>query len=109
VQPLRGWRHEWQSGQGVAGGKKRAGELSDRDYEAEVKRVSERFDALPRTVGVRPAQNPPESEVNPASSLTPPGSVAAAGGAAAFVGLLALPVTWAAGAAGVGAAGAAVC
>lgn len=90
----------------AAGEKKRSGELSGEDYEAEVKRVSERFDALPRTVGVRPTQNPPEPEVNPDFSLTAAGKVAAAAGAAATVGLLALPVTWAAGAAGVGAAGA---
>ena len=90
----------------LASDKKRAGELSDRDYEAMVKGVSEQFDALPRTVGVRPAQNPPEPEVNPDFSLTPAGKVAAAAGAAAVVGLLALPVTWAVGAAGVGAAGA---
>jgi hypothetical protein len=88
-----------------AGDKKRAGELTDQDYEAEVKRVSERFDELPRTVGVRPAQNPAEPEVNPDFSLTAAGKVAAAAGAAAVVGLLALPVTWAAGAAGVGAVG----
>jgi len=86
--------------------KKRAGSLSGQDYEAEVKRVSERFDELPRTVGVRPAQNPPEPEVNPDFSLTAAGKVAAAAGAAAVVGLLALPVTSAAAAAGVGAAGA---
>jgi hypothetical protein len=36
--------------------------ITTQDYEAEVKRVSERFDELPRTVGVRPAQNPPEPE-----------------------------------------------
>jgi hypothetical protein len=90
----------------TAGDKKRAGTLSDQDYEAEVKRVSERFEDLPRTVGVRPAQNPPEPEVNPDFSLTIAGKAAAAAGAAAVVGLLALPVTWAAGAAGVGAAGA---
>jgi hypothetical protein len=89
-----------------AGDKKRAGELSDQDYEAEVKRVSERFDELPRTVGVRPAQNPAEPEVNPEFSLTAAGKVAAAAGAAAVVALLALPVTAAAGAAGVGVAGA---
>ena len=89
----------------LAGDKKRAGELSNEDYEAEVKRVSERFDALPRTVGVRPAQNPPEPEVNPDFSLTVAGKAAAAAGAVAVVGLLALPVTAAAGAAGVGAAG----
>jgi hypothetical protein len=90
----------------AAAEKKRAGEFSDQDYEAEVKRVSERFDELPRTVGVRPTQNPPEPEVNPDFSLTAPGKVAAAAGAAAVVGLLALPVTAAAGAAGVGIAGA---
>jgi hypothetical protein len=90
----------------VAAGKKRAGELSDQDYEAEVKRISDQFDELPRTVGVRPAQNPPEPQVNPDFSLTAAGKVAAAAGAAAVVGLLALPVTWAAGAAGIGAAGA---
>lgn len=90
----------------AARGKRRAGELSDEDYEAEVKRVSERFDELPRTVGVRPAQNPPDPEVNPDFNLTAAGKVAAAAGTAAVVGLLALPVTWAAGAAGVGAAGA---
>jgi hypothetical protein len=90
----------------VAGDKKRAGNLSNQDYEAQVKLISERFDALPRTVGVRPAQNPPEPEVNPDFSLTIAGKTAAAAGAAAVVGLLALPVTWAAGAAGVGAAGA---
>ncbi|MCV7401562.1 hypothetical protein H7K24_15570 [Mycobacterium fragae] len=90
----------------AAGDKRRAGELSDEDYEAEVKRVSERFDELPRTVGVRPAQNPPDPEVNPNFNLTAAGKVAAAAGTAAVVGLLALPVTWAAGAAGVGAAGA---
>jgi hypothetical protein len=86
--------------------KKRAGQLSNEDYEAEVKRVHERLDHLPKTVGVRPTQNPPEAEVNPDFSLTVPGKVAAAAGAAATVGLLALPVTWVAGAAGVGAAGA---
>jgi hypothetical protein len=90
----------------AAGEKKRARELSDQDYEAEVKRVNERFDALPRTVGVRPTQNPPEPEVNPDFSLTTAGKTAAAAGAAAIVGLLALPVTWAVGAAGVGAGGA---
>lgn len=90
----------------VAAEKKRAGELSDQDYEAIVKRVGEQFDELPRTVGVRPAQNPPEPEVNPEFSLTAAGKVAAAAGAAAVVGLLALPVTAAAGAAGVGIAGA---
>ncbi|MBW0013391.1 hypothetical protein [Mycobacterium sp.] len=89
-----------------AGDKKRAGELSHQDYEAEVKRVSERFEELPRTVGVRPAQNPPEPQVNPDFSLTAAGKVASAAGAAAVVGLLALPVTAAAGAAGVGVAGA---
>jgi hypothetical protein len=90
----------------AAADKKRAGELSDQDYEAEVKRVSERFDELPRTVGVRPSQNPAEPEMNPEFSLTVAGKVAAAAGAATFAGLLALPVTWAAGVAGVGAAGA---
>jgi hypothetical protein len=90
----------------AAAERKRAGELSDQDYEAEVKRVSERFDELPRTVGVRPAQNPSEPEVNPEFSLTAAGKVAAAAGAAAVVGLLALPVTAPAGAAGVGVAGA---
>jgi hypothetical protein len=90
----------------VAGDKKRKGSLSNQDYEAQVKLVSEQFDALPRTVGVRPAQNPPEPEVNPDFTLTIAGKAAAAAGAAAVVGLLALPVTWAAGAAGVGAAGA---
>ena len=90
----------------AAGEMKRAGQLSNQDYEAEVKRVHERFDDLPRTVGVRPTQNPAEAEVNPDFKLTVAGKVAAAAGAAATVGLLALPVTWAAGAAGVGAAGA---
>ncbi len=90
----------------AAGEQKRAGQLSPEDYEAEVKRVHERLDELPKTVGVRPTQNPPEAEVNPEFSLTVPGKVAAAAGAAATAGLLALPVTWAAGAAGVGAAGA---
>jgi hypothetical protein len=90
----------------AAGDRKRNGQLSTEDYEAEVKRVHERLDDLPKTVGVRPTQNPPEAEVNPDFSLTVPGKVAAAAGAAATVGLLALPVTWAAGAAGVGAAGA---
>ena len=86
--------------------KKRAGQLSTEDYETEVKRVHERLDDLPKTVGVRPTQNPPEAEVNPEFSLTVAGKVAAAAGAAATVGLLALPVTWVAGAAGVGTAGA---
>ncbi len=90
----------------TAGEKKCVGSLSGEDYEAEVKRVSERFDELPRTVGVRPAQNTAEPEVNPDFSLTAAGKVAAAAGAAAVVGLLALPVTSAAAAAGVGAAGA---
>jgi hypothetical protein len=90
----------------TAGEKKRAGELSDQDYEAIVKRVREQFDELPKTVGVRPTQNPPEAEVDPDFSLTIAGKAAAAAGAAALVGLLALPVTWIAGAAGVGAAGA---
>ena len=90
----------------AAGVKKRAGQLSTEDYEREVKRVRERLDDLPKTVGVRPTQNPPEAEVNPDFSLTVAGKVAAAAGAAATVGLLALPVTWVAGAAGVGAAGA---
>jgi hypothetical protein len=91
---------------GTAAEKKRAGELSDQDYEAIVKQLNEQFDQLPRTVGVRPAQNPSEPEVNPQFSLTAAGKVAAATGAAAVVGLLALPVTAAAGAAGVGVAGA---
>ena len=90
----------------AAGVKKRAGQLSTEDYETEVKRVRERLDDLPKTVGVRPTQNPPEAEVNPDFSLTVAGKVAAAAGAAATVGLLALPVTWVAGAAGVGTAGA---
>lgn len=90
----------------MAGHKKRAGQLGHEEYEATVKEVSERFDRLPRTVGVRPAQQPPEPEVNADFNLTAAGKVATAAGAAAVVGLLALPVTWAAGAAGVGAAGA---
>jgi len=90
----------------AAGAKKRAGQLRKEDYEAEVKRVRERLDDLPKTVGVRPTQNPPEAEVNPDFSLTVAGKVVAAAGAVATVGLLALPVTWVAGAAGVGAAGA---
>ncbi|WP_156656209.1 hypothetical protein, partial [Mycobacterium sp. 852002-51971_SCH5477799-a] len=77
----------------LAGHKKRAGHLSTEDYEAEVKRVSERFDQLPRTVGVRPAQNS-EPDVNADFSLTAGGKVATAAGATAVVGLLALPVTW---------------
>jgi hypothetical protein len=85
---------------------KRSGEINDQDYEAVVKRISEQFDELPRTVGVRPTQNPPEPEVNPEFSLSAAGKVATAAGAAAVVGLLALPVTAAAGAAGVGVAGA---
>ncbi len=88
-----------------AGEKKRAHGLTNEEYEAEVKRVSERFDRLPRTVGVRPAQNS-EPDVNADFSLTAAGKVATAAGAAAVVGLLALPVTSVAGAAGVGAAGA---
>jgi hypothetical protein len=90
----------------AAAEKKRAGELCDQDYETEVKRVSKQFDELPQTVGVRPTQNPPEPEVNPEFNLTAAGKVAAAAGAAALVGLLALPVTAVAGAAGVGVAGA---
>lgn len=90
---------------GLAGAKKRTGHLGAEEYEAEVKRVGERFDRLPRTVGVRPAQNS-EPDVNADFSLTAAGKVATAAGAAAVVGLLALPVTWVAGAAGVGAAGA---
>jgi hypothetical protein len=90
----------------AAGAKKRAGQLSNEDYEAEIKRVHQRLDDLPKTVGVRPTQNPPEAEVNPHFSLTVAGKVAAAASAAATVGLLALPATWVAGAAGVGAAGA---
>jgi hypothetical protein len=90
----------------TAGDKKRSGELTGQDYEAEVKRVSEQFDELPRTVGVRPTQHPPEPEVNPDFSLTLAGKAAAAAGTAAVVGLLALPVTSAAGAAGLGALGA---
>jgi hypothetical protein len=88
----------------AAGDKKRAGELSDQDYEAEVKRVGDLLDQFPRTVGVRPAQNPQEPEVDPDFTLTTAGKAAAAAGAAAVVGLLALPVTWAVGAAGVGTA-----
>lgn len=52
----------------AAGAKKRAGQLSNQDYEAEVKRVHERFDDLPRTVGVRPTQNPAEAEIDPTSN-----------------------------------------
>jgi hypothetical protein len=77
----------------AAGDRKRAGALSDQEYEAEVKRVHDRFDELPKTVGVRPTQNPPEPEVNPDFHLTSAGKAAAATGAAAVVGLLALPVT----------------
>ncbi|MGC2344315.1 MAG: hypothetical protein WA488_23750, partial [Mycobacterium sp.] len=77
----------------TAGDKKRAGELSNEDYEAIVKRVRDQFDELPKTVGVRPTQHPPEAEVNPDFSLTIAGKAAAAAGAAAVVGLLALPVT----------------
>ncbi|MDT5352849.1 MAG: hypothetical protein QOJ56_1381, partial [Mycobacterium sp.] len=55
---------------------------------------------------MRPTQHPRQAEVNPDFSLTAPGKVGAAAGAAAVVGLLALPVTWVAGAAGVGTAGA---
>lgn len=90
----------------TAGERKRAGEISGEEYEAEVKRVSELFDELPRTVGVRPVQNPPEPEINPDFSLTAAGKIATAAGAAAVAGLVALPVTAAAGAAGVGVAGA---
>lgn len=86
----------------AAGEKKRAGELDEKDYEAIVKHVNEQFDRLPRTVGVRPTQNPPEPEVDADFSLTLAGKTATAAGAAAVVGLLALPVTWAVGA-GVGA------
>src|SRR6185437_11018448 len=75
----------------AAGDKKRAGELSDQDYEAEVKRVGDLLDQFPRTVGVRPAQNPQEPEVDPDFTLTTAGKAAAAAGAAAVVGLLALP------------------
>lgn len=90
----------------VARDKKRAGGLSDQDYEAQVSLIRERFDALPQTIGVRPAQNPPEAEVNPDFNLTIAGKAAAAAGTAAIVGLLALPVAGAAGAAGLGALGA---
>ncbi len=90
----------------VAADRKRAGELTTEDYEAEVKHTSEQFDEFPRTVGVRPTQNPPEPQVDPDFNLTAAGKVAAAAGTAAVVGLLALPVTFAAGAAGIGAAGA---
>ncbi len=89
----------------AASDRKRAGALTDQDYEAEVKRVHDRLDELPKTVGVRPTQNPAEAEVNPHFHLTVAGKVAAAAGAAAVAGLLALPVTWVAGAAGAGAAG----
>lgn len=82
----------------TAAEKRRAGELSDEDYEAEVKRVNDRFDELPRTVGVRPAQNPPEPEVHADFDLTLAGKAATAAGAAAVIGLLALPVTAAVGA-----------
>ncbi|MBV9641523.1 MAG: hypothetical protein JO330_18470 [Mycobacteriaceae bacterium] len=91
---------------GRARERKRTGGLSGQDYEAEVKRINERFDELPRTLGVRPAQNPAEPVVDPDFSLTVAGKAAAAAGAAAVVGLLALPVTWVAGAAGLGALGA---
>ena len=90
----------------AAADQKRAGDLGDQDYEAIVKQVHEQFDEFPRTVGVQPAQHPAEPDVNPDFSLTVAGKVAAAAGAAAVVSLLALPVTWVAGAAGVGAAGA---
>ncbi|WP_197283796.1 hypothetical protein [Mycobacterium sp. Marseille-P9652] len=86
--------------------KKRAGQFDNEQYEEVVKDVRQRFERLPRTVGVRPVQNPAEPEVNADFSLTAGGKVATAAGAATVVGLLALPVTWAAGAAGVGAAGA---
>ncbi|WP_142279342.1 hypothetical protein [Mycobacterium arosiense] len=89
----------------LAGERKRSHHLSTEQYEAQVKRVRERFDRLPRTVGVRPAQNS-EPDVTADFSLTAAGKVATAAGAAAVIGLLALPVTWVAGAAGVGAAGA---
>ncbi|OBJ89908.1 hypothetical protein A5640_25225 [Mycobacterium asiaticum] len=85
--------------------KKRAGEATDHDYEAEVKQVNEWFDELPRTVGVRPTQNPPEPDVSADFSLSAAGKVATAAGAAAVAGLIALPVT-AVASAGVGAAGA---
>lgn len=89
----------------LAGHRRRAHQIGKEEYEAEVKRVSERFDLLPRTVGVRPAQNS-DPDVNADFSLTAAGKLGTAAGAAAVVGLLALPVTWVAGAAGVGAAGA---
>ncbi|WP_156746282.1 hypothetical protein, partial [Mycobacterium sp. 1423905.2] len=89
----------------LAGHKKRAHQISNEEYEEEVKRVSERFDQLPQTVGVRPVQNA-DPDVNADFNLTAGGKVATAAGAAAVVGLLALPVTWVAGAAGIGAAGA---
>jgi hypothetical protein len=54
---------------------------------------------------VRPTQKS-DPEVDADFSLTAGGKVATAAGAAAVVGLLALPVTWVAGAAGVGVAGA---
>ena len=47
--------------------------------------------------------------MNPDFSLTAAGKLAAAAGTAAAVGLLALPVTWVAGAAGVGLPARAVC
>lgn len=90
----------------TAADRKRAGDLGDQDYEAIVKQVREQFDELPRTVGVQPTQHPAEPDVHPDFSLTVAGKVAAAAGAAALIGLLALPVTWVAGPAGVGAAGA---
>jgi hypothetical protein len=85
---------------------KRCGDLSDEEYESEVKRVHQLIEKLPLTVGVRPTLNPPTPIVNPEFSLTAAGHAATAVGVAALVGLLALPVTWAAGAAGLSAAGA---
>ncbi|HZA12502.1 hypothetical protein [Mycobacterium sp.] len=79
---------------------------SDESYEAEVKRVKDAMDELPRTIGVRPRLNPPEPVVNPDFSLTAAGHAAAAVGVTAIVGMLAFPVTWVAGAAGVTAASA---
>lgn len=81
-------------------------DLDGQEYEGVVKRINEQFAELPRTVGVRPTQNPAEPKVEPDFTLTIAGKAAAAVGATALAGLLALPVTWGAGAAGVGAAGA---
>ena len=69
------------------------GDISAKEYEAEVKRVDDLVKELPRTVGVRPTLRPPEPDVDSDFSLTAAGLALAAVGVILLVIAVSLPVT----------------